>query len=64
MLLGYNTNGWAYHDPWVAIELLAEIGYTGGVYVELSRHSHEAPVAAQRAYRFLQPLIESVGRRK
>ena len=27
MLLGYNTNGLAHHDPFEAIELLAEIGY-------------------------------------
>jgi len=27
MRLGYNTNGWAHHDPFTAIELLAEIGY-------------------------------------
>lgn len=27
MLLGYNTNGLAHHDPLDAIELLAEIGY-------------------------------------
>lgn len=27
MLLGYNTNGLAHHDPFEAIQLLAEIGY-------------------------------------
>jgi len=27
MLLGYNTNGFAHHDPFEAIELLAQIGY-------------------------------------
>ena len=27
MLLGYNTNGLAHHDPYEALELLAEIGY-------------------------------------
>jgi L-ribulose-5-phosphate 3-epimerase len=28
MLLGYNTNGLAHHDPYLALELLAEIGYS------------------------------------
>lgn len=27
MLLGYNTNGLAHHDPFQAVELLADIGY-------------------------------------
>jgi len=27
MILGYNTNGLAHHDPFDAIELLAEVGY-------------------------------------
>jgi L-ribulose-5-phosphate 3-epimerase len=39
------------------IAALAEIGYDGGVHVELSRHSHEGPAAAKRAYQFLNPLI-------
>ncbi len=33
---------------------LQEIGYKGGVHVELPRHGHEAPEAAQRALRFLR----------
>ena len=37
---------------------LAEIDYSHGIYVELSRHSHEAPTAARRAYEFLHPWIE------
>ena len=41
------------------IRALHEIQYERGIYVELSRHSHEAPVAAQRAFQFLSPLIES-----
>ncbi len=36
---------------------LREIGYSGGVHVELSRHSHDAVAAAQQAYKFLRPLI-------
>lgn len=35
------------------LRALAQSGYTGGVYVELSRHSHEGPVAARRAFEFL-----------
>ena len=33
---------------------LAEIGYEGGVYVELSRHSHDAVETARRALAFLR----------
>lgn len=40
------------------IQALAASRYTGGVHVELSRHSHEAPEAAQRAYDFLAPLFD------
>jgi L-ribulose-5-phosphate 3-epimerase len=39
------------------IAALAEIGYDGGVHVELSRHSHDGPAAAARAYAFLQPMV-------
>ena len=39
------------------IEALAEVGYDGGVHVELSRHSHDAPNAALRSYQFLAPLL-------
>jgi sugar phosphate isomerase/epimerase len=40
------------------IAALAEVGYDGGLYVELSRHSHVGPGAAQDAYRFLAPLLQ------
>jgi sugar phosphate isomerase/epimerase len=36
---------------------LAKAGYQGGLHVELSRHSHEGPTAAQRAYDYLRPLV-------
>ena len=39
-------------------EAFHEIGFAGGAHVELSRHSHEAPVAARRAMDFLRPLAE------
>ncbi len=32
---------------------LREVGYTGGVHVELSRHSHDAVAVARRAFEFL-----------
>jgi sugar phosphate isomerase/epimerase len=35
------------------LRTLTEIGYTGGAYVELSRHSHMGPEAAKRALEFL-----------
>jgi L-ribulose-5-phosphate 3-epimerase len=38
------------------LQALAESGYTYGVYVELSRHSHEAPAAAKKAMEFLKKL--------
>jgi L-ribulose-5-phosphate 3-epimerase len=39
------------------IAALAEVGYTGPVNVELSRHSHMGPDAARRAFEFLKTLI-------
>jgi sugar phosphate isomerase/epimerase len=41
------------------IAALAEVGYEGGLQVELSRHADEGPTAAQRAYAFLHPLVIS-----
>jgi sugar phosphate isomerase/epimerase len=40
------------------IDAFAKTGYRGALHVELSRHSHEAPIAAQKAYDFLKPLID------
>ena len=39
---------------------LAQIGFVGGVHVELSRHSHEAPAAARKAFAFLQSVLGGV----
>ena len=39
------------------VAALAEVGYAGGLHVELSRHSHQGPTAAQQAHAFLAPLI-------
>jgi sugar phosphate isomerase/epimerase len=41
------------------IAALAQIGYAGLVSVELSRHSHEGPAAARKAYNFLRPLMDA-----
>ena len=38
---------------------LHSIGYQGGVHVELSRHSHIATEAAQRAFEFLHPILST-----
>ena len=43
------------------IAALAQIGYDGLLGVELSRHSHEGPVAARQAYNYLRPILESAG---
>ena len=36
---------------------LDEVGYAGGLHVELSRHSHLGPQAAQQAYTFLKSQV-------
>ena len=36
-----------------------EVAYSGPVNVELSRHSHLGPEAAQRAFEFLKPMTDS-----
>jgi sugar phosphate isomerase/epimerase len=43
------------------LSALEEIGYKGGVNVELSRHSHMAPEAARESYEFLQSLLVRLG---
>ena len=42
-------------------QALADAGYPGGVYVELSRHSHEGPSAARRALEFLRRIENGAG---
>ena len=39
------------------LRALEGVGYVGGVHVELSRHSHEGPIAAQRAFDFLTGVL-------
>jgi sugar phosphate isomerase/epimerase len=38
-------------------EALRQVGYTGGVHVELSRHSHMAPEALRESFEFLSRLV-------
>lgn len=45
------------------IAALAEVGYDGGLHVELSRHSHDGPAAAKQALAFLKPLVGVVQER-
>jgi L-ribulose-5-phosphate 3-epimerase len=42
------------------LHALSGIGYVGGVHVELSRHSHEGPIAAQKAFDFLQGILRGL----
>jgi sugar phosphate isomerase/epimerase len=42
------------------IAALRQIRYDGLLSVELSRHSHEGPAAAQRSFEFLEPLLQPV----
>jgi sugar phosphate isomerase/epimerase len=42
------------------VAALVETEYQKGVHVELSRHSHEGPVAARKAFEFLAVLLEEV----
>jgi sugar phosphate isomerase/epimerase len=39
---------------------LSSVGYVGAVHVELSRHSHEGPLAAKKAYDFLQGVLKGL----
>ena len=42
------------------VAALADVGYAGGLPVELSRHSHQGPMAAQQAYVFLKKPLSAV----
>jgi len=41
------------------LQALARARFQGGLHVELSRHSHDAVSAAQRAYAFLAPMLDA-----
>jgi len=40
------------------VAALREVGYAGGIHVELSRHSHAGADAARSARAFLGPLLQ------
>lgn len=63
MLLGYNTNGFAHHDPYQAVELLAEIGYQS-VALTLD-HGPLNPFAADfyRNAKQMRQLLDRLGLR-
>jgi sugar phosphate isomerase/epimerase len=42
------------------LRALSNAGYAGGVHVELSRHSHEGPTAAKKAFDFLQAVLKGL----
>jgi L-ribulose-5-phosphate 3-epimerase len=45
-------------DIRAVVDALANSGYQGGVFVELSRHSHMGPESARKAFRYLNYLAD------
>lgn len=43
------------------LKALRRVGYSGGVHVELSRHSHDGPAAAEKSIRFLTDALRQAG---
>ena len=39
---------------------LSQIGFAGGIHVELSRHSHDAAQTARKSYEFLQTVLKGL----
>ena len=58
MLIGYNTNGLAHHDPFDALELLADVGYQSvAITIDhglLSPRDPQSDVQLQRVKHFLK----------
>jgi L-ribulose-5-phosphate 3-epimerase len=46
------------------LRTLAEVSYAGGVYVELSRHSHEGPAAARQAFQCMKSLFDRLAKER
>ena len=47
-----------------ALQALADVNYQGGLHVELSRHSHDAPNAVKQAFHFLKPILKKVKKKE
>ncbi len=64
MILGYNTNGFAFHKLEDAIRLLAEIGYRSAA-ITLEHHHLDPPDqrGVPAALAFLRPIMASAGLR-
>jgi len=43
-----------------ALQAFADVGYQGGLHVELSHHSHDAPNAVKQAFNFLKPIMKKI----
>jgi L-ribulose-5-phosphate 3-epimerase len=43
------------------LQALVQVNYTGGVYVELSRHSHQGPETARKAFQYLNNILKEKG---
>jgi len=73
MLLAYNTNGFAHHDPEQAIALLAEIGYRGigltidhgllNPFVEPQAHAESVATTGRLLERFGMRSVVETGAR-
>lgn len=65
MLLAYNTNGFAHHDPAEAIALLAEIGYRGvGLTIDHGLlDPRQSPSALKRELKKVRKVLDKHGMR-
>lgn len=43
-----------------ALQGLVDVGYQGGLHVELNRHSHNAPEVVKQAFNFLKPIMKKL----
>ena len=43
-----------------ALQALADVGYQGGLHIELNRHSHDAPDVVKQAFNFFKPIMKKL----